>query len=33
MGIGPQRVNRQHYLDILDSLRETEQVKVFQGIR
>ena len=33
MSTSPQRVNRQHYLDVLDSLRGTEQVKVLQGIR
>ena len=31
MGTGPQRVNRQHYLDVLGSLRGTEQVKVLQA--
>ena len=33
MSTSPQRVNRQHYLDVLDSLRGTEQVKMLQGIR
>lgn len=33
MSTSPQRVNRQHYLDVLGSLRGTEQVKVLQGIR
>ena len=33
MDLHPRRINRPHYQRILDSLRETEPVKVLQGVR